>query len=83
VPYYHRDGWVAGGAEDPIPKPILLTTDQYPQEASGFDRSPDEGVRIYLPCKWIVDGMNLHGKGIEGQFYTATGELIAFPSVGW
>ena len=82
MPYYHHDGWVGGKAEDPIPKPILLTTDQYAQEASGFDCSIDEGIRIYLPCKWIVDGMDLHWKGIEGHFYNAKGRLVAVdPSV--
>jgi hypothetical protein len=82
VPYNHHDGWIGGKAEDSIPKPILLTTDQYAQEASGFDCSIDEGIRTYLPCQWIVDGMDLHWKGIEGHFYNATGRLVAFdPSV--
>jgi hypothetical protein len=82
VPYYHHDGWIGGEAEDSIPKPILLTTDQYAQEASGFDCSIDEGIRTYLPCQRIVNGMDLHWKGIEGHFYNATGRLVAFdPSV--
>jgi hypothetical protein len=82
VPYYHHDGWVGGKAGDTIPKPILVATDQYAQEDSGFDCSTDESIRVYLPCKWIADGMNLHWRGIEGHFYDAAGNLVAFdPSV--
>jgi hypothetical protein len=82
VPYYHHDGWVGGKAEDRIPKPILLTTDQHAQEASGFDCSIDDSIRVYLPCKWIIDEMDLDWRGIEGHFYDATGKLVAFdPSV--
>jgi hypothetical protein len=64
VPYYHRDGWIGGKAQDTIPKPILMATDQYAQEDRGFDCSIDESIRVYLPCQWIVDGMNLRSKGI-------------------
>lgn len=82
VPYYHHGGWVGGKDGDKIPKPILLTTDQYSQEGSGFDCSIDESVRVYLPCKWIADGMGLRWKGKEGHFYDVTGNLVAFdPSV--
>jgi hypothetical protein len=45
VPYYHHDGWVGGKAGDTIPKPILVATDQYAQEDSGFDCSTDESIR--------------------------------------
>jgi hypothetical protein len=82
VPYYHHVGWVGGKAGDTIPKPILVATDQYAQEDSGFDCSIDESIRVYLPCKWIADGMNLHWRGIEGHLYDAIGDLVAFdPSV--
>lgn len=82
VPYYHHGGWVGGKDEDKIPKSVLLTTDQYSQEDSGIDCSIDESVRVYLPCKWIADGMGLRWKGKEGHFYDVTGNLVAFdPSV--
>jgi hypothetical protein len=82
VPYYGQDGWVGGKAEDTIPKPILVTTDQYFWEDRGFDCSLDESIRVYLPCKWITDGMGLHWKGREGHFYDAAGNLVALdPSV--
>jgi hypothetical protein len=82
VPYYSRYGWVGGKAQDTIPKPILLATDQYAQEDRGFDCSIDGPIRVYLPCQWIAEGMNLRWRGIEGHFYDAAGNLIAFdPSV--
>jgi hypothetical protein len=82
VPYYSCDGWVGGKAQDTIPKPILLATDQYAQEDRGFDCSIDKPTRVYLPCQWIAEGMNLRWRGIEGYFYDAAGNLIAFdPSV--
>lgn len=84
VPYYHHAGWIGGKDEDKIPKPVLVTTDQYSLEDSGFDCSIDESVRVYLPCKWIADRMGLRWKGREGHFYNATGNLIAFdPSVNF
>ena len=42
----------------------------------------DESVRVYLPCQWIATEMNLRWRGIEGHFYDAAGNLIAFdPSI--
>gem|GEM_PF-2778664 len=82
APYDRHDGWVGGKAGDTIPKPMLVTTDQYSQEDSGLDCSIDESIRVHLPCKWIADGMYLHWRGIEGHFYDAVGILVAFdPSV--
>ena len=51
VPYYNRDGWIGGKAQDTIPKPILMAIDQYAQEDRGFDCSIDEPIRVYLPCQ--------------------------------
>jgi hypothetical protein len=82
VPYHGHEGWAGGGTEDHIPRPILVTTDQYSQEDSSYDCSVEESIPVYLPCKWIVDDMKLRWRGVEGHFYDATGNLIAFdPSV--
>ncbi|MCD6239204.1 MAG: ATP-binding protein [Thermotogae bacterium] len=81
VPYYHHDGWTRGG-ENQIPKQVLVSTDQYMQEYSGYDRSIDETIHIYLPVKWLADSMGLCWNGVEGHFYDNKGNLIAFdPSV--
>ncbi|MHA1279852.1 MAG: AVAST type 2 anti-phage system protein Avs2 [Candidatus Helarchaeota archaeon] len=81
IPYFHHEGWTRG-YDNRIPKEVLVTTDQYMQEGSGYDRSIDETIKIYLPAKWIVDNMCLRWKGVEGHFYDNQGNLIAFdPSV--
>jgi hypothetical protein len=82
VPYFHRGGWVGGNADDMIFKPILLTTDQYARASGDFDCSVDGSIRSYLPCKWIADQMGLYWSGIEGHFYDASGNPMAFdPSI--
>ena len=64
VPYYGHDGWVGGKAEDTIPKPILVTTDQYVREDKEFDCSIDESIRVYLPCqmdcRWDEPALERH-----------------------
>jgi hypothetical protein len=54
-----------------------VSTDQYLNENSGFDCSADESYRIYLPCQWLVEKMNLRWNGVEGCFFNERGELIA------
>jgi hypothetical protein len=82
VPYDHHDGWIGGNADDAIPKPILLTSDQYVRDGGDFDCSIDESIKVHLPCKLIADEMALHWMGIEGHFYDAAANLLAFdPSV--
>ncbi|HEV7745668.1 MAG TPA: hypothetical protein VGO56_11785 [Pyrinomonadaceae bacterium] len=82
IPYYHHAGWVGGEPGNEIPKPILLTTDQYSHSESGYDCSVDEPIFIHLPCKTISDEMRLAWKRTEGHYYNDSGDLVAFdPSV--
>ncbi len=77
----NNGGWTQG-YNNAIPKEVLVTTDQYMQEYSGYDCSIDETIKIYLPAKWIVENMCLRWNGVEGHFYDKRGNLIAFdPSV--
>ncbi len=82
IPYFHHDGWTQG-SKDEIPKAVLVSTDdQYLKENTEFDCSVDDYYRIYLPCQWLVEQMNLRWNGVEGCFFDERGELIAFdPSV--
>ncbi|HYX28771.1 MAG TPA: hypothetical protein VE863_09395, partial [Pyrinomonadaceae bacterium] len=80
-PYYYRSGWTRGGPDNEIPKPILLTSDQYFQDRS-YDCSIVEPITIRLPHKIIADDMKLNWKGIEGRYYDGNDELLACdPSV--
>lgn len=76
------DGWTRGRRDNLIPKEILVSTERYLQEYSGYDCSIDETLRIYLPAKWLVERMGLRWNGAEGHFFDDRGNLIAFdPSI--
>lgn len=79
---YQQDGWIGGGVEKGIPRPILLTNARYSWEGKGFDCSIVEGVGVYTPCKWLADHMDLTWTDREAHFYDKAGNLVAFdPSV--
>ena len=81
IPYYHHDGWTFGEIEK-LPKPVLVTTDQYLEESGTYDCSIDETVNIHLPAKMIADNMNLSWNGVDGHFFGLNGNIIAFdPSI--
>ncbi len=74
--YYSRDGWTRGHADPPLPCDVLVTTDQYMQERSGYDCSIDETISMYLPAKWITNNMQLSWRGVDGCFFNAAGDLV-------
>jgi hypothetical protein len=82
IPYFSHFGWTRGWRNE-IPKEIMPTIETYSHEGSGYDCSVDsEGYSIALLVKFIADRMNLKWKGIDGNFYDADNNLIAFdPSV--
>ena len=81
ISYFSRDLWTQG-RDDKIPKPILVSTDKYLKESGSYDCSVDDSYLIYLPCHWLVEQINLRWNGVEGCFFDAQGNLIAFdPSV--
>ena len=77
TPYYNHDGWTRG-RDSRIPKEVLVSTDQYIQEYSGYDCSIEETVQIHLPAKWLTDHMDLRWNGLEGHFFDDKRNLIAF-----
>lgn len=81
IPYYNLAGWTRG-YNDHIPGEVLVTTEQYARDDSGFDCSMDDGYSIYLPTKLIADRMGLRSNGIEGSYLDSDGELTCLdPSV--
>ena len=81
IPYYNHEGWTRGQGKR-LPKEVLVSTDQYMREHSGYDCSISETINIYLPAKWIADNMGLRWHGVEGHFFNNKGNLIAFdPSI--
>lgn len=80
-PSFHHEGWTRGRNER-VPKEILVATDQYVHESSGFDCSIENDIHIYLPCKWIVERMDLQWNGVEGYFFDPQNRMVAFdPSI--
>ena len=75
IPYYHHDGWTNGAMDKKIPAKILVTDDQYLSSGSSIDCSTNEAVSVKLPVKFIVDGMGLVQKHIDGRFFDKKGDL--------
>lgn len=81
TPYHGYEDWTRGD-QDQIPKEVLVTTERYFWENSGYDCSIDDTIEVYIPCKWLADLLGLQWNGVEGQFVDNKGNLIAFdPSV--
>jgi hypothetical protein len=74
----HHNGWTDGGGDKKIPAKILVTDDQYLSSGSSIDCSTNEAISVKLPAKFIVDGMNLTQKYIDGRFFDRKGDLVAF-----
>ena len=60
---------------DDLPIPVVVTDDSYFYEFT-LDCSSTGSVTIKLPCKWLVDKMNLHHNYIDGRFFDECGNLI-------
>jgi hypothetical protein len=81
IPYYNHVGWTRGQSKR-VPKEVLVSTDQYMHEYSGYDCSISKTINIYLLAKWVADNMGLRWNGVEGHFFNDKGDLIAFdPSI--
>lgn len=79
--YHGYVGWTRGGRAA-VPRNILPTTETYVWEP-GYDASiEDISVRVYLPCDWLADHVDLRWSGTEGQYRNSVGKLVALdPSV--
>lgn len=75
--YFGRPGWTRGDGER-IPAEILVANDEYGAESNGYDCSLDDSISIHLPCRLLVEGMNLDWRAVEGKWYDSAGQLVAF-----
>ncbi|MDI6850982.1 MAG: ATP-binding protein, partial [bacterium] len=67
----------AGGKE--IPVPVIVTGDIYLNEFT-TDCSSDGSISIKLPCKWLVNEMQLIHKFLDGRWYNDKEELVVIPT---
>jgi hypothetical protein len=70
------------GREPFLPIEVLVPAERYSWEYSSYDCSIDEVISVHTPARWLTKFLNLHWKGIEGEYYDSGGKLLAFdPSV--
>ena len=73
---YHHGKWTDDGRR--IPGKILATDAEYLSSGSSVDCSTSEDIRVKLPAKFIIDGMNLSQTYTDGRFFDNEGDLVAF-----
>jgi len=82
--YYGRNGWTSNEDETLygwLPAPILLTVDEWVQDARAYDCSLEESARITIPCEQLAIKMGLTPRR-EGEWVNGDNKVIAFdPSV--
>jgi hypothetical protein len=80
-PYYGRNAWTRD-SDRRLPSEVLPANDGYSWSASRYDCSVTESIGINLPCRFLVESMNLNWRGQEGCWYDSANQLVAFdPSV--
>jgi hypothetical protein len=66
-----KPGW--GNSELSIP--VVVTDDSYLNEFT-LDCSNSGSVSVKLPCKWLVNKMDLYHKNVDGRFFDKHENLI-------
>ncbi len=81
-PYMGDYGWqIARHLHTESPKPIMPLWAEYSTSDFGFDCSIDDSLSIYLPTKFLKEGLEIKWR-TGGNFYDNTGALVAFdPSI--
>ena len=65
-----------------IPVDVLVANDEYARESGSDDCSINETMFIDVPCRFLVESLELEWRGVEGSWFDKGGRLIAFdPSV--
>jgi len=70
--------WTRKGRGEELPVPVVVADDIYLNEFT-TDCSYDGSISIKLPCKWLVNEMQLIHKSLDGRWYDNERELIVFP----
>lgn len=70
------NNWTKPGKGDQdLPTPVVITDNSYLNEFT-LDCSRNGSVTVQLPCKWLVNEMNLHHKYLDGRFYDNNGNIV-------
>ena len=67
------------GRNEDLPVPVVVADDIYLKKFT-TDCSSDGSISIKLPCKWLVNEMQLIHKFLDGRWYDDKGELVVIPT---
>jgi len=65
----------SGRGKGDLSIPVVVTDDSYLNEFT-LDCSHSGSVSVKLPCKWLVNNMDLHHKHLDGRFFNKQENLI-------
>jgi hypothetical protein len=65
----------SGRGNDDLSIPVIVTDDSYLNEFT-LDCSHSGSVSVKLPCKWLVNNMDLHHKHLDGRFFNKQANLV-------
>lgn len=66
----------SGRGNDDLSIPVVVTDDSYLNEFT-LDCSHSGSVSVKLPCKWLVNNMDLHhNKHLDGRFFNKQANLV-------
>lgn len=75
-----REDWDPG-EQSGFPRPVVASSSRYVW-SSGYDCSIDDTMSIAVPCRWLVQEMDLRWKWPDSVFVDDEGRVVAFdPSV--
>lgn len=79
-PYYERKAWTRGDRRGQLPVSVLVSSDVY-SWGKGLDCSIDNAISILLPCRAIVEGLNLVWNSVPGQYVSGKTVVTQSPAV--
>ena len=65
----------SGRGNEDLQIPVVVTDDSYLNEFA-LDCSLSGSVSVKLPCKWLVNKMDLRHRHVDGRFFDKNGNLI-------
>lgn len=79
-PYFDRYAWIRGDRHKRLPVSVLVTSDTYFWD-KGLDCSIDGAISVLIPCRAIIEGLDLNWNGVPGQYEGKRTLVVQDPSV--
>ena len=55
------------GAQHNIPKPLIVTAQEFLWEGHGYDCSIEDSIGMHIPCPWLAESLGLRWGGREAR----------------